>query len=158
MPLSITYLPASATAGVAFNVSVQFPPNNQLSAQVIMRKYMCVTCSRQGVMHCAFALEPNAPQHMHVEPHPASKGACYFSVCFSHRRSHSRKDACHIRRLSTTVLHLWTACILRSNAITNPLMMPFSNYTSFHVKYRKAMTHSKQSIRQMTWGSIQMQS
>ena len=33
-PVSITYAPASAPAGVAFNTSVQFPPNNQISAQV----------------------------------------------------------------------------------------------------------------------------
>ena len=32
--MSITYAPASAPAGVAFNTSVQFPPNNQISAQV----------------------------------------------------------------------------------------------------------------------------
>ena len=33
--MSITYAPASAPAGVAFNISVQFPPNNQISAQVL---------------------------------------------------------------------------------------------------------------------------
>ncbi len=33
IPVAITYTPANAAAGVAFNTSVQFPPNNQLSAQ-----------------------------------------------------------------------------------------------------------------------------
>lgn len=33
-PVQITYSPAAAAAGVAFSVSVQFPPNNQLSATV----------------------------------------------------------------------------------------------------------------------------
>ena len=33
IPVAITYTSANAAAGVAFNTSVQFPPNNQLSAQ-----------------------------------------------------------------------------------------------------------------------------
>ena len=33
IPIAITYAPANAAAGVAFDTSVQFPPNNQLSAQ-----------------------------------------------------------------------------------------------------------------------------
>ncbi len=32
-PVAITYAPASAATGVAFTTTVQFPPNNQLSAQ-----------------------------------------------------------------------------------------------------------------------------
>jgi hypothetical protein len=32
-PVQITFAPAAATSGLAFNVSVQLPPNNQLSTQ-----------------------------------------------------------------------------------------------------------------------------
>ena len=36
IPVSISYAPATASVGVAFSVSIQFPPNNQISAQVGM--------------------------------------------------------------------------------------------------------------------------
>ena len=38
IPVSISYAPATASTGTAFLVSIQFPPNNQVSAQVGMTK------------------------------------------------------------------------------------------------------------------------
>jgi hypothetical protein len=48
IPVQITYTPASAGSETAFTVSVQLPPNNQLSAQV-----NCLTMRRMKQHGCA---------------------------------------------------------------------------------------------------------
>ena len=58
IPVAITYAPASAAAGLAFNTSVQFRPNNQLSAQA-STSIICDTCQR-----CTAA---SAPHCTHIE-------------------------------------------------------------------------------------------
>lgn len=63
IPVVITYAPATAAGAVAFNTSVQFPPNNQLSAQAGILQ-ICMYLVIDGRMVSAPDILPWHPAHV----------------------------------------------------------------------------------------------